>query len=499
MKAIPYFFIALTIAILSGSIGTLFAAYFELVHPTVVRKGTDDVAPASGYWFVGSVLVLFASAILFWTVQFLRGGINTSKKRLELSAPKPASLEPGILISRPGHPLTILLQPLLMVLAIYQIPFVVLFAVYREQWNRNWFASAGSAAILLLVTILLVRTYRYRMAVGDLHLELDDAPELDPNQLTGRIVLNRQSDSRSASLVLVLKLYENRDRTTQRIATDFIDTNEYIAPRELYWQIPFNTKSPIENPFQSETQFPFEVPIPAWLPRPWTRPGIYQSIGMEWQLEVSGRFARANVSATLPIGEIPQRLKQPLRKRIKIPQAALANFLAEQSILWERTVEPQTMTIVRNRPPFAYSMVIGSICMILSIGCGVVLLYRLNEFVVWLLLGSFVMLIATLGNRYVYRIALIDDGGIDCEDRFFGFRKRRSFRRDELLSVSVEPKKIHKNDDSPHVEFDIFVQTRGSKVRRMHLARIRTRLLAKAFAKAIANELCLVVVYQVSD
>lgn len=499
MKAIPYLFIALAVAILAGAVGMLFGTYFELVHPTVVRNGADEVATANSFWFVGTILALLASAILLGIFQFLGERSNTAKGQPIPPAIQSESLEPGVLVARPDRHLARLLQPIMMLMAVYQIPFVVLFGVYRDQWNRHAFASFSSAAILLSAAFLWIRAYKYHMAVGDLHLELDDAPESSLNQLTGRIVLNRQSDSRSKPLVLVLKLYENRDGTRGRNPNTLLDTGETINSRELYWQLRFKTKSPIENPFQSETQFPFEAAIPAWLPRPWSRPGVNRTIGLEWQLEVSGRFAGANVVATLPIDEIPQRLKQPHERRIKISQQELANFLAEQSILWRRTVETRTMTILPDRLPFLHSLVISSVCVVLALGCVVALQSRWTEFVVLLLLGSLAMLFATLWKRYVYRVTLIHDGGVDHDWNFFGFATRRSFKRDELMAVAVEPKRIRRDDEIPHAEFDIFVQAHSPKDGLIHLARIRTRLLAKAFAKAIANELGLAVVYQVSE
>ena len=499
MKAVPYLFIALAIAILTGSVLLLGGAYFELVHPTVVRKGQNEMAPANAYWFVGSILNFFASAILLGMIQLLREQRLISKEMPASATVKSERLETRVLVARPAHPLAVLLQPLLVLLAGYQIPFGILFVVYREQWSRNWFATSGTAGILLFVSFLLIRMVGYRRSVGDLHIELDDGPELNPNQLTGRIVLNRQSDSRSEPLFLQLKLYEIREGTTTNSSQSLIDTSEYIHSRELYWQIRFKTKSPIENPFQSETQFPFEVFIPVWLQRPWSRPSVNGTVGMEWQLEVTGRFASAKVSATLPIKEIPLGLKQPLEKRIKISPEELANFLAEQSILWGRTVEPRTMTIVRNRPSLVYSTMISALSVILSIACGLIMRNRYPEFVIWVFVGSIVFLFATFGNRYVYRNTVIHDGGVDHEMRFFGFVTRWSFKRDELLSVCVDAKKIQRDDNTPYVEFGIFLETGNPKCARIHLAAIRTRLLAKAFAKAIANELKLSVVYQVSD
>ena len=67
------------------------------------------------------------------------------------------------------------------------------------------------------------------------------------------------------------------------------------------------------------------------------------------------------------------------------------------------------------------------------------------------------------------------------------------------MAVSLEPRKIQRDDEVPHVEFDIFLKTRNAKNDLQHLARIRTRLLAKAFAHAVANELKLKVVYEVSN
>ena len=157
------------------------------------------------------------------------------------------------------------------------------------------------------------------------------------------------------------------------------------------------------------------------------------------------------------------------------------------------------MTIVRDRPPFVYTMLISVVCAMIAIGCAVASIREWNEFALWLLVGSLLMLFASLGQRYIYRVTQIQEQDVLQERRIFGSFSRQKVNRVDLASVSVEPRKVQNDDETPHVEFDIFLLSTGSKETRMHLACIRTRLVAKAFAKAIANELNLPVIYQVSD
>ena len=494
MKIIPYLFIALAIAILAGSVSMHFGTYFELIHPTVGFRDGQKTAPVNSYWIGGFILNLVGSFMLLVAVLFLCDRSKTAQESHATNT-RLESSKPAILVARPADDLAAVSQPLLELMALYQIPFVILFAVYPGQMNQNWFAIFGSATVLLLASFCIYWRQIHRMAVGELRLELDDAPELNPDSLVGRIVLNRQSDMRSTPLMLQLKLYENRERNS----TGFDNSWEPINPRELYWQIRYKSESAIENPFQSETQFPFELSIPAWLPRPWTRPGPNATVGMEWQIEVSGRFAGMKVSKLIPIVEIPLRLQQAPEKRIKIPHEVLANLLAEQSILWQPATKHRTATTVRRRHTFLNLFAISTVCLTISIGCFIALFRQFDEFVLIVLVGSIAMLFAELCRRYVYRVTKIDESNVVREWRFFGLSFRRVIERNDLAAVSVEPRKIQRDDEVPHVEFDIFLQARSGKNDQHHLARIRTRLLAKAFAKAIANDLNLEVIYQVSN
>lgn len=500
MRAIPYLLVAVGLALLSGSVYLLVGVYFELLHPTIAAKNgkhAQHVSSADAFWVIGTFACFFGSVFFLGSVQWLREG-NSKNESLEPISTGDEELKRDKLVARPDESLGVLLQPMLVIAVLYQIPFVVLLVLFREQISRNWLGSFGSVALLLILSFFLLRQYRYRMVVGDFRLELDDVAGSPTDVLSGRVVVNRQSDIVGKPLFLELKLFENRDIPS----TGFYENSKLPYPRELYWLIRFRTENPVDNPFVSETEFPFQLSIPEWLPRPWSRPGVHSTVAMEWQLDVSGKFSRTKIATIFPIKEVPSQLKQAADKRIKIPRQELENLLAEQSILWRRSTNTNTRasTIVRQRISTQEALAYSTVWLVVIFGCGVFLARRTVEVVVWILLGSIVMLCATLAQRFIYWEISVDEVQVERKWRIFGFSFRRLLRRDELASVNVAPITSREtNEDWPHVEFNIALQTKDTSKSPMPIARVRTRLLAKAFAKAIANDLGLSVTYHVKD
>ena len=173
MRIIPYLFVALALAILAGSVIMQFGTCLELIHPTEVPRHGKEISPVSSYWLIGIILNFVGSSILLVSFQFLRETKKTASESLA-SNNRTEDSELGILVTRPVEELGVLLLPLLILLAIYQIPFVVLFGLYHGQFSQTRFACFGAATVLLVLSYFIIRAYRHRMAVGDLHLELDD-------------------------------------------------------------------------------------------------------------------------------------------------------------------------------------------------------------------------------------------------------------------------------------------------------------------------------------
>lgn len=497
MRAIPYLLVAVGLALLSGSVYLMVGVYFELLHPTITTKHEQETSLANGFWLMGSIACFFGSVFLLGSVQWLSEG-TSKKESLEPISTGDVESKQDTLVARPDESVGVLLQPMLVIAVLYQIPFVVLFVLFREQISRNWLGSFGSVALLLILSFFLLRQYRYRMVVGDFRLELDDVAGSPTDVLSGRVVVNRQSDIVGKPLFLELKLFENRDTPP----TGNYENSELPYPRELYWLIRFETESPVDNPFVSETEFPFQLSIPEWLPRPWSRQGVHSTIAMEWQLEVSGKFSRTKIATIFPIMEVPSQLKQAADKRIKIPRQELEKLLTEQSILWQRASNTHinTSTIVRKRISMRNALSVSTVCLVVILGCGVFLTLRSEDIVVLILLGSFAMLCAALAQRFIYCETSIDEVHVERKWRIFGFVFRRLLSRDGLSSVNVAPRtRRETNQDWPHVEFNITLQTKDSSESPMPIARVRTRLLAKAFAKAIANDLGLSVTYNVQN
>ena len=500
MRAIPYLLFATGLALLSGSAYLLIGLYNELLHPTIAAKNGkhgQDVSTADAFWLIGTFVCFFGSIFFLGSVQWLREGTSEKESLGPISTGDEESKR-DTLVARPDESFGVLLQPMLVIAVLYQIPFVVLFALFREQISRNWLGSSGSVALLLILSFFLLRQYRYRMVVGDFRLELDDGANSPTDVLSGRVVVNRQSDIVGKPLFLELKLFENRDTPS----TGFYENSKLPYPRELYWLIRFKTDRPVDNPFVSETEFPFHLSIPEWLPRPWSRPGVHSTVAMEWQLDVSGKFSRTKIAEIFPIKEVPSQLKQAADKRIKIPRQELENLLAEQSILWKRSTNTniRASTIVRKRITTQEALFYSTLWLVVILGCGLFLTSRMVEIVVWILLGSIVMLCATLAQGFIYCETIIDEVQVERKWRIFGFDFGKLVSRDDLSSVNVAPiTRRETNQDWPHVEFDIKLQTKDTSKSPMPIARVRSRLLAKAFAKAIANDLGLSVTYHVQD
>jgi len=491
MRLAPYLLFGLALIPLSFDVGVLFGTYYELVDPSAIalRKGGDS-DPLTGYWIIGNVTYLVGS-FLIWGAYL---SYFDDEKQSE-------NLLPFTLVAHASATLVEVLQPILVLVSIYQVPFIVLYVLYWNAPNQSGTAFYGSIVVLCTLLYFVVRNSWKRAILGKLRIELDDAQELPAHMLSGRVVLMRQSDTPSSPLYLQLKVIENRAHRAAKNPFD-VELDERVQLNELYWKIRFRTGLGVENPFQSETAFPFEVSVPAWLPRPWTRTKGDVTIGIQWFVEVVGRFAAAKVAKEFPILEIPVSLKQPQEKRIRIPQDDLGPLLEEQSILWHRSNQSRTIKIQSKRPPLIESLFFSVLFFLVSTCCLIAIIRQFDFLLLWGFLGSLVMLIAILWKQFVYHLFTIDnETNTFVTDRcFLGFSSSKAIPRDEFASVFVEP--IQNNlveGNFSSFQYDILLLFRRNHDEQLRIATVKYRLLAKAFAQAIATELDVPMEYRAAN
>ncbi len=100
---------------------------------------------------------------------------------------------------------------LLILIAFYQLLFVLVFAFGWNQPSRSTIAIFGAASTLVFALGLLARRRAHQRAVGDMRLEMDNSTDSPLNQLTGKLVFSRQSNEAARPLKVSLSLYEKRD------------------------------------------------------------------------------------------------------------------------------------------------------------------------------------------------------------------------------------------------------------------------------------------------
>ena len=461
-------------------------AYHELFHPTLIEKWprgeASNTEPVLSRWIFGSVINAIGTlASLAALITFRRWRTSSDVRLVDSEAPT--------LITLPIQHVAPPVSQLLILVAFYQLLFVLLFAFGWNQPSRSTIAIFGAASALVFALGLLARRWAYQRAVGDMHLEIDNSMVSPLNQLTGRLVFSRQSNEAARPLTVSLFLYENRDWQLN-------DGGPIVNLRELYWSIGCATEPGIDNPFQPETEFSFALSIPAWLPSPWSHPTGKESIGIDWELQVGGRFAGKKIAFALPLDSIPAILNQPAEKRIQISKLELEKLLETQSIRWQHSSEPSYSSIARKPRPNSQFLLLSLIASFVSVGSGILVFIGFQEFFFWSLFASGAMLIAIIGERFIHRSIQIHDGNVVREWRVFGLPFRSILRKDQLLQVCIEAMGTRdENSDLQHIEYDIRVRHQRSPDRGLRLARVRYRLTAKAFAKSIASELDLPVAY----
>ncbi len=474
------------LAMIAASLYLWGEAYHELFHPTRIEKWPRGEASNTelvlSRWISGSVINAIGTIVsLAALISFRRWRTSSDVRLVESEAPTLTTLP----IQHFAPPVS----QLLILIAFYQLLFVLVFAFGWNQPSRSTIAIFGAASTLVFALGLLARRWAYQRAVGDMRLEMDNSTDSPLNQLTGKLVFSRQSNEAARPLKVSLSLYEKRDWQS-------VDGGPIVNLRELYWSIGCATEPGIDNPFQPETEFSFALSIPDWLPRPWSQPIGKQSVGIDWELQIGGRFAGKKIVFTLPLDSIPAMLKQPIEKRIKISKLELKELLDAQSIRWQYSSERGSSSIARKLRPNSQFLLLFLIASFVSVGSGILVYIGFQEFCLWSLFASAAMLIAIIGERFIYRSLQIHDGNVVREWRVLGLPFRRMFPKDQLLQVCVEA--IGTRDESSdlqHVEYDIRLRNRRSPERGLRIARIRYRLTAKAFAKSIASELHLPVAY----
>ncbi len=474
------------LAMMAASLYLWGEAYHKLFYPTLIEKWPRGEASNTEFvlsrWISGSVINAIGTLVsLAALISFRRWTTSSDVRFVDSAAPT--------LITLPIQHFAPPVSQLLILIAFYQLLFVLVFAFGWNQPSRSAIAIVGAASTLVFALGLLARRWAYQRAVGDMRLEMDNSTDSPLNKLIGKLVFSRQSNEAARQLKVSLSLYEKRDWQSD-------DGGPIVNLRELYWSIGCATEPGIDNPFQPETEFSFALSIPAWLPRPWSQPTGKECMGIDWELQVGGRFAGKKIVFTLPLDSIPAMLKQPIEKRIKISKLELKELLDAQSIRWQYSSEPGSSSIARKLRPISQFLLLFLIASLVLVGSGILVSLGFQEFFLWSLFASAAMLIAIIGERFIQKSIQIQDGNVVREWRVFGLPFRSVFLKDQLLQVCIEATGTRdENSDLQHVEYDIRVRNRRSPERGLRIARIMYRLTAKAFAKSIASVLDLPVAY----
>ena len=485
MKLVSTILLGLALIPLTFDAWFVYAIYCKLVEPAVTQTSKRFSSerhsdPVLWYWVIGNFLLLFGAALfLLALTQFL--------KERDGSKPSGRSVT-KVLITLADPSLLSQLRPAMALLFLYQIPFVGLLILYWRSPNASFVTLFGSATAMTILFVVLVRTHVRNVMIGELRLELDDDPDVPPLRLSGRIVLPRQSDHRCDPIVMQLEIYENRmPREPVKGASE-----GPIDLRELYWRIRFESGEAVFNPFETETIFSFEVDVPAWLPRPWTRTIDNYNVGIEWKLEAVGSVARTKFSSAFPIDKIPVALQQPRDMRIRIPIEELGPLLAEQSIHWDFTAPGCSSSIRPSCPHIIDSIVFSALFATIAV-CFSYLLWRQPDlFYLWCAFGSWLMTGAILKKQFAYRVIRVDNDQrtLAVDHVIFGYCFRKVIPTDELARVFVQPaKSILTNPNYTNYEYDILLLFRRSDDEQIRVARVKYRLIAKALAKVLATEL----------
>ena len=322
MSKTPFLLVGGGFAMIAGSLYLWVGTYHELFHPSLIEKWPRGEAtnsePVLARWIFGSVFNAIGTLFSLAALAFRRGSFFPDVRSDGSAAPT--------LIALPLPKFAPPVSPLLILIAIYQLLFVLLFVLGWSQPSRSTVAIFCASSTLVVALGLLARRWAYRRAVGDMRLEMDNSENSQPNQLTGKLVFSRQSNEAARPLRVSLSLYEKCNWQLKDGGGAIVNL------RELYWSIGCATEPGVDNPFQPETEFSFALSISAWLPRPWSQPTGKESMGIDWELQVGGRFAGKKIAFTLPLDSIPTMLKQPIEKRIKISKRELEKLLDIQSI-----------------------------------------------------------------------------------------------------------------------------------------------------------------------